>query len=193
MKVGSVGRLATEGPHFTPAEVAPKMPKEQLRYDRMVESALRGVVREALKQAGDRGLPGNHHFYLTFRTGHPGIDIPEYLKSQYPGEMTIVLQYQFYGLEVTDDRFSVTLSFNNVHERLTIPFGAITTFADPSVNFALQFQPVAPGESAEVEAIADRKPERREEAKPAAPTAAGEAEAPPKRGEVVTLDAFRKK
>jgi hypothetical protein len=194
LKVGSVGRPATEGPHFTPAEVAPKMPKEQLRYDRMVESALRGVVRDALKQAGDRGLPGNHHFYLTFRTGHPGIDIPEYLKSQYPGEMTIVLQYQFFGLEVTDERFSVTLSFNNVHERLVIPFAAITTFADPSVNFALQFQPVTPGESAEVEAIADRKPERREEAKPAAtPAPAAEGEAPPKRGEVVTLDAFRKK
>lgn len=169
------------------------MPKEQLRYDRMVESALRGVVRDALKQAGDHGLPGNHHFYLTFRTGHPGIDIPEYLKSQYPGEMTIVLQYQFYGLEVTDERFSVTLSFNNVHERLTIPFGAITTFADPSVNFALQFQPVASGETAEVETIADRKPERREETKPASPPASGEPETPPKRGEVVTLDAFRKK
>lgn len=165
------------------------MPKEQLRYDRMVETALRGVVRDALRQAGDRGLPGNHHFYLTFRTAFPGVDIPEYLKTQYPNEMTIVLQYQFYGLEVTEDRFSVTLSFNNVHERLVIPFAAITTFADPSVNFALQFQPMAPAETAEVAPFESGRGERKEEE--AAPPPDGD-EAP-KRGEVVTLDAFRKK
>src|SRR5687768_5598332 len=98
------------------------MSTEFLRYDKMVENALRSVVREALRQAGERGLPGNHHFYLTFRTNYPGVDIPEYLRGQYPSEMTIVLQYQFYGLEVDQDRFGVTLSFNNVHERLTIPF-----------------------------------------------------------------------
>lgn len=186
-----MGHPATEGPHsLIPAEVASDMPKEQLRYDRMVETALRGVVRDALKQVADRGLPGNHHFYLTFRTAYPGVELPDYLKSQYPNEMTIVLQYQFYGLELTEDAFAVTLSFNNVHERLGIPFGAITTFADPSVNFALQFQPVTP-ETAEIAPIGSAKPERKDEAKPAAAVAPEGEE--PKRGEVVTLDAFRKK
>ena len=113
-----------------------------LRYDKMVEKALRSVVRHAMESVIDQGLPGDHHFYVTFMTQHPGVDIPKYLKEQYPDEMTIVLQYQFYGLEVNDERFCVTLSFNNVPERLVIPLEAITIFADPSVNFALQFQPV---------------------------------------------------
>jgi len=171
------------------------MPKEQLRYDRMVETALRGVVRDALTDVAERGLPGNHHFYLTFRTGYPGIDIPEYLTSQYPNEMTIVLQFQYYGLAVHDDHFEVTLSFNNVHERLVIPFAAITTFADPSVNFALQFQPAAPADSADIATIparpvaVERNGERKDESKDAESAPAEE----PKRGEVVTLDAFRKK
>ena len=175
------------------------MPREQLRYDRMVEAALRGVVRDALRQVTDRGLPGNHHFYLTFRTAFPGVDIPEYLSGQYPNEMTIVIQYQYYGLEALDDHFEVTLSFNNVHERLVIPYAAITTFADPSVNFALQFQPVAPAESAEVSAMPTREaPERKEDAKPtvaklATKTEASGSDEEPKRGEVVALDAFRKK
>ena len=173
------------------------MPREQLRYDRMVEAALRGVVRDALREVAERGLPGNHHFYLTFRTSFPGIEIPDYLAAQYPNEMTIVVQYQYYGLEVLDDHFEVTLSFNNMHERLVIPYAAITTFADPSVNFALQFQPMAPAESAEVASIPTREaPERKEEAKPAAKLAKVETdtdEEPPKRGEVVALDAFRKK
>src|SRR3712207_9485463 len=112
------------------------MPTEYLRYDKMVEGALRGVIREALREAADHGLPGNHHFYLTFRTAFPGVQIPDYLRTQYPGEMTIVLQYQFYELTVDDEKFGVTLSFNNKLERLIIPFAAITTFADPDVNFA---------------------------------------------------------
>lgn len=165
------------------------MAKEQLRYDKMVETALRGVVRDALRQVADRGLPGNHHFYLTFRTSYPGVDIPEYLRGQYPNEMTIVLQYQYYGLEIDEEKFAVTLSFNNVHERLEIPLGAITTFADPSVNFALQFQPALPAESAAVAPLAERAPNTAESKEEAKPAAAEE----PKRGEVVTLDAFRKK
>lgn len=171
------------------------MSREQLRYDLMVESALRGVVREALTQVAERGLPGNHHFYLTFRTGFPGVSIPDYLSAQYPNEMTIVLQFQYYGLEVHDDRFEVTLSFNNVHERLVIPFAAISTFADPSVNFALQFQPMIPAESADVAPLpsraagAEKSADKGEKAdvKPAGPSEE------PKRGEVVALDAFRKK
>lgn len=147
-----------------------------LRYDRMIDVALRGVVREALRQASERGLPGDHHFYLTFRTDWPGVEIPPYLKAQYPDEITIVIQYQFYGLEVTDDRFGVTLSFGGKHEHLRVPFAAITTFADPSVDFALQFQAV---DSPATE--------------PPPPPPPPEPDEPAKRGEVVTLDKFRKR
>jgi hypothetical protein len=168
----------------------PRMSTEFLRYDKMVENALRGVVREALRQAGERGLPGNHHFYLTFRTGFPGVDIPEYLCGQYPSEMTIVLQYQFYGLEVDQEKFGVTLSFNNVHERLTIPFAAITTFADPSVNFALQFQPLG-GQDVDTIDDIDTDDIAEQLAQAAAKPEADKGDE--KKGQVVALDAFRKK
>jgi len=171
--------------------MTPGMARETLRYDKMVEAALRGVVRTALRQVSDAGLPGNHHFYLTFRTGYRGVRIPDYLRAQYPGEMTIVLQYQFFGLEVTEELFSVTLSFNNVHERLTVPFAAITTFADPSVNFALQFQPTA-GERQPTDEVVEPLPVP----PPGAPRPGGggeEKKGDEKRGEVVALDAFRKK
>lgn len=115
---------------------------DMLRYDRMVENALRGVVKQAVEEVIERGLPGDHHFYITFMTDYPGVDIPDYLKERYPGEMTIVLQYQFYDLFVDDEKMKVTLSFNNVPELLTVPLAAISIFADPSVNFALQFQPI---------------------------------------------------
>lgn len=110
-----------------------------LRYDRMVEDALLSVVHRSLTYAAEKGLPGEHHFYITFRTDHPGVDIPNHLRERYPGEMTIILQYQFWDLEVGDDIFSVTLSFSDVPEKLTIPFDAVAAFADPSVRFGLQF------------------------------------------------------
>jgi hypothetical protein len=116
------------------------MTDDLLRYDLMIEAALRDVVRETLAAVAQNGLPGEHHFYITFLTNFPGVEIPDYLRKQYPDEMTIVLQYQFFGLKLDEDSFTVTLSFNNVKERLIIPIEAITTFADPSVNFALQFQ-----------------------------------------------------
>lgn len=159
------------------------MSGELLRYDRMVENALRGVVREALTEVQEAGLPGDHHFYVTFRTAAAGVKIPDYLRGQYPGEMTIVLQYQFYGLEVTAQGFSVTLSFNGVHERLVIPFPAITGFADPSVNFGLKFQGADDTEEEAEEVEAEEAG-----AEPDAP-AADEA----RTGTVVALDAFRKK
>ena len=157
------------------------MVDDQLRYDRMVETALRDVVRQALKKVAVSGLPGEHHFYVTFLTGAPGVEIPGHLAEQYPDEMTIVLQHQFDDLEVTDDAVAVTLSFNNAKERLTIPFAAVTTFADPSVNFALQFQQAPEAETPE-EAV-EEAPEP--EPAPAVAEAAG--------GKIVALDQFRKK
>jgi len=115
------------------------MASDGLRYDRMVEDALRSVVRRALIHVGREGLPGNHHFYITFRTDHKDAEIPAALRERYPGEMTIVLQHQFWGLEVDEDQFCVTLSFADVPHRLVVPFAAVTAFADPSVRFGLQF------------------------------------------------------
>src|SRR5882757_5113273 len=123
------------------------MTKDGLRYDKMVERALRGVVREAISFAIADGLPGGHHFYITFKTAASGVVIAEQLRAKYPDEMTIVIEHQFWELTVTPDEFAVTLSFNNRPERLTIPFAAVTAFADPSVKFGLQFQETSPGES----------------------------------------------
>ncbi len=162
------------------------MVEDTLRYDRMVERALRGVVREALEVVGAEGLPGDHHFYLTFTTDHTGVDIPDYLRKQYPDEMTIVLQYQFYDLTMDDDGFAVTLSFNNRRERLSVPFAAVTTFADPSVNFALQFQMQ---ESAIDGEVADTEAEPEVDAAEPAPETGEDGE----KGKIVTLDSFRKK
>ena len=149
---------------------------EPLRYDKMVEDALRGVVRQSLAQVAKNGFPGNHHFYVTFRTAAPGVVLPGHLRAQYPEEMTIVLQHQFWGLEVDEEAFEVTLSFNKVHERLRVPFAALTGFVDPSVRFGLQFKgEVLAGalSPAAAEAPADEGGERP--------------------GQVVALDAFRKK
>jgi uncharacterized protein len=164
------------------------MAKEILQYNVMVEAALRAVVRQSLVDVARVGLPGNHHFYITFRTGYPGIQVPDYLRARYPAEMTIVLQFQFYDLEVDDTGFSVTLTFNNAPERLIIPFAAITVFADPSVNFALPFQaPELPAvEAAPAVATKAAKAAPKALEKPAADD--GE-----KSGEVVSLDKFRKK
>jgi hypothetical protein len=159
------------------------MAKEILQYSVMVEAALRAVVRQALTEVAKDGLPGSHHFYITFRTSHPGVQVPDYLKARYPSEMTIVLQFQFYDLQVDDTEFSVTLTFNNNPERLVIPIRAITVFADPSVNFVLPFQSA---ETAVEETPTPAKPA----SQPAIVKAADEGE---KGAEVVSLDKFRKK
>jgi uncharacterized protein len=189
------------------------MTKEGLRYDKMVERALRGVVREAIACTAADGLSSGHHFYITFKTGAPGTEISDQLRMKYPDEMTIVLEHQFWDLTVTADAFAVTLSFNNRPERLVIPFAAITAFADPSVKFGLQFQESLPasaggepglrlaekadsaqaprGGNARTPArLLDEKPppERPTDKKPAGGKAAAK-----KPGEVVTLDTFRKK
>ena len=106
----------------------------------MVADALCDVVRKVLKRTAQHGLRGNHHLFLTFKTDHPEVVLPDYLRSQFPDDMTIVLQHEFWGLTIHSDRFEVTLSFNEVHERMHIPFAALTAFADPSVQFGLQFQ-----------------------------------------------------
>ena len=156
------------------------MAQDLFDYPKMVETALRGVIREALAQTAREGLPGDHHFYVTFRTHAPGVGMPNHLLSKFPDEMTIVLQHQFRALEVGEDAFSVNLSFQSRTERLRIPFAAVTTFADPSVNFGLQFEVPAP-QPAEVTVLPAQIPPP-EPAEPERPAA-----------EIVTLDKFRKR
>jgi uncharacterized protein len=115
------------------------MLNQQIDYASLVEKALLRVVHDVLAMVAEQGLPGRHHLYITFRTDHPGVVMDDALHARYPGEMTIVLQHEFWGLEVSDDRFAVTLSFNSVSQRLDIPLAAVTVFADPSVEFGLQF------------------------------------------------------
>ena len=155
------------------------MPEDLMRYDQLAQHALRGVVREALRRVEKSGLPGEHHFYIAFNTQYPGVDIGARMSQRYPREMTIVLQHQYENLIVRDDRFEVQLSFDNIPERLVIPFNAVKGFLDPSVQFGLQFEVVAvePAEGDE---------------KPAGPKAEPEAEDPDK-PKVVSLDSFRKK
>ncbi|MEM8743124.1 MAG: ClpXP protease specificity-enhancing factor SspB [Pseudomonadota bacterium] len=115
------------------------MAEDQIRYDVLTQEALRGVVKTVLERIANSGLPGDHHLYIAFETRALGVSISERLRDQYPEEMTIVLQHQFWDLEVSDDRFEVKLSFNNIPERLVVPFLAIKAFYDPSVQFGLQF------------------------------------------------------
>lgn len=162
-----------------------------LPYDEWTEEALRHVVVRALKHAAREGLPGGHHFYVTFRTDHPGVEVPPRLRTQYPQEMTIVLQHQFWDLRVdeTAGAFSIGLSFGGVPATLAIPFAAVTAFVDPEVRFGLRFRAAgelaaAPPEAGDpVQQLAESRPE------PEPETAAPEPEAP----QVVSLDAFRRR
>jgi hypothetical protein len=159
-----------------------KPPQDLMHYEAMAQDALRGVVRAALKRAAmPQGLPGAHHFYITFRTEADGVSAPPDLLSKYPEEMTIVLQHQYWDLEVAEDRFAVTLKFGGEPQRLEAPYTAVTRFYDPSVQFLLQFEAPA---SAAPAAPAAAVPAQEE----ASPAEAGDAE--PK---VVSLDQFRKK
>lgn len=115
------------------------MAEDQIRYDVLTQEALRGVVRTVLHKIANSGLPGDHHLYIAFETRARGVSISDRLRDQYPEEMTIVLQHQFWDLEISDERFEVKLSFNNIPERLVVPFMAIKAFYDPSVQFGLQF------------------------------------------------------
>jgi len=117
---------------------------DSLDYDQLIQEALRDVVRKTLQTVSKKGLPGNHHFYITFRTDRNDVVMPEYLRDQHPDEVTVVLQHQFWDLNIDNASFSVTLSFNGHHERLVIPYGALVSFMDPSVKFGLQFTPEEP-------------------------------------------------
>ena len=165
------------------------MSEEIFKYDMMVEEALRGVVRKSLRQVAVHGLPGNHHFYITFKTHHPEVEIPPHLTEKYPDEMTIVLQYQFWDLEIREENFEVMLSFNDKRERLFIPFSAVTGFADPSVKFGLQFQASGDNAAAPITEADDFGPQEESEDLEATPKSAPEQGT----GEVVSLDHFRKK
>jgi len=192
------------------------MPVDHIRYDILVQEALRGMVRDVLAEAAkNKGMPGEHHFFITFDTTGEDVRLSPRLRAQYPEEMTVVLQHQFWDLKVTDEAFEVGLSFGGVAERLLVPFDAIKAFADPSVQFTLQFESLAetPDEGVdEAETETDKPPagkrqtpRRQEPGRPsvpasplpaaAAPEAPTDPDKPTDKGgaEVVRLDRFRKK
>jgi hypothetical protein len=161
------------------------MAQDHIRYDILTQEALRGVVRKVLAEVARTGLPGEHHFFISFLTHAPGVRISQRLLDQYPADMTIVLQNQFWDLKVGEGGFEVGLSFDEKPEVLYIPFTSIKGFFDPSVQFGMQLT------GATLEASGDELAESRDEAATAAPAAPGASEAPGEK--VVSLDAFRKK
>lgn len=154
-------------------------PESLLPYDRWTEEALREVVARALEHAAANGLPGEHHFYITFRTDHPEVEMPGHLRARYPQEMTIVLQHRFWDLAVdrAQQRFQVGLSFGGVPSLLVIPLAALTAFADPHIRYGLRFQQTA-AEETPAEPPLPEFPDVPEEATPA---------------QVVSLEAFRRR
>ena len=196
------------------------MPVDNIRYDLLTQDALRGVIRTVLANAAAKGLPGEHHFFITFDTRAEGVQISPRLKASYPQEMTIVLQHQFWDLKVAEEDFDVGLAFNGIPEQLHIPIKAVKAFLDPSVQFGLQFTvepetgtataeaPTAapavaaperkkPRAEAKPELRQDAKAERKPEPKPEAPAPVkgkkGDAPPAPTSAEVVKLDRSRKK
>jgi hypothetical protein len=160
-----------------------------LQFEKLMEEALlQGVVRKALDFFAERGIIGQHHFYITFRTAEPSVQIPDHLRARYAPEMTIVLQHQFWGLEVDDAGFAVTLSFEGKHERLKVPWSAVVAFVDPSVQFGLQF---TRGEAAKPAEAAAKPEPKKAEAVPALPKP--DEPAVDHESRVVALDKFRKK
>jgi hypothetical protein len=166
------------------------MVDDLIRYDVLYQEALLGLVKKVLGEVAQAGLPGEHHFYVSFDTRAPGVRISSRLKAEYPTEMTVVLQHQFWDLTVTDSAFEVGLSFKGTPERLVVPFRAITSFIDPHVHFQVKFDVRTEEETAET---AEGALVENEET---APLPEAEAEEPPAaetKGDVVSLDAFRKK
>ncbi|MCC6888396.1 MAG: hypothetical protein IT536_07680 [Hyphomicrobiales bacterium] len=179
------------------------MTVDHIRYDILTQDALRSVVRTVLEDAARHGLPGEHHFYIAFDTRAEGVKLSQRMRTQYPEEMTVVLQHQFWDLVVTGEQFEVGLSFGGVPERIVIPFAAIKSFVDPSVQFGVQFE-VLDAETTQDGEAGQRPPaehqsptdEQSQETAPAVPAPAEPAagKAPPQPGaQVVSLDRFRKK
>jgi uncharacterized protein len=180
---------------------------DRFHYDALVDDALRSVVRRVLRQVADKGLPGSHHFYISFRSTDPGVYLPDYLRAKYPEEMTIVLQHQYWDLVVADDFFEVTVSFNKQQERIKVPFATLSAFVDPSVRFGLQFDRKDKGTAGEKTEPAPPPtplpaPDKRPavggpagDAKPAADQAAadGDKAKADEISKIVKLDSFRKK
>ena len=178
-----------------PPDARKKDGEDLIRYDILAQDALRGVVRKVLSEVARTGLPGEHHFYISFRTRAPGVRVSTRVLEKYPEEMTIVLQHQFWDLTVDEHAFEVGLSFGNVPERLLVPFTAVKGFVDPSVQFALQFE-LATAEQVDPEVVAEA------EAEPDVPAilrdTAERGEKPgdktdDKSAEIVSIEAFRKK
>jgi hypothetical protein len=143
---------------------------DRFHYDALVDDALRSVVRRVLTQVADKGLPGSHHFYISFRSNDPGVALPDYLRAKYPEEMTIVLQHQYWDLVIKPESFEVTVSFNKQQERIKVPFAALSAFVDPSVRFGLQFD--------RKDKEKDKVPEKVEAAQPPTPLPAPEKRPP---------------
>jgi len=179
------------------------MPEDRIRYDILVQEALRGVVRKVLQEVTQTGLPGNHHFFIRFLTGAPGVRLSARLKERYPEEMTIVIQYQYWDLKVTEKGFEVVLSFSDVPEKLEIPFTAIRGFYDPSANFEVEFEvkAEAPAAREEKEPALPKEAPRPASKRKSVPAGEGASKSKEKEtekaggkgAEVVSLDAFRKK
>jgi uncharacterized protein len=174
------------------------MADDLIRYDILAQDALRGLLRQVLSEVAQTGLPGEHHFFITFATRAPGVRISQRLRGQYPEEITVVLQHQFWDLTVTESAFEVGLSFNGIPERLVVPFRAVKAFVDPHASFGLKFDmPLAAEEEKAADAAAAEQAAPEAAEPPVGDGApAAEAEPAPKAGEgadVVSLDQFRKK
>ena len=169
------------------------MDKDLLRYDRMVEAALRGVVREAIARVAGFGLPGGHSLYITFRSDFPGVDMPDWLKAQYPEAMTIVLEHQFWDLSADEETFGVTLSFKGRRQRITVPYAALSAFHDPGVQFGLRFDQSQEGEEKSAAQIGKGAAAPTPLPAPAAKPDAAAASEAAKTAQVVNLESFRKK
>ena len=159
---------------------------DYIGYEALTQAATRGVMREALKRAAREGAPpGDHHFYVSFRTRAPGVQVPDHLTERFPEDMTIVIQHQYWDLEVDDSHFEIILKFAGVQQHLSVPFAAVTRFVDPAVNFGLSFEPEpVSGESDVIAPVVDKVEDEGETAE--TPKADNE-------GTVVNLDAFRRK
>ena len=173
------------------------MATDHIRYDVLARDALRGVLRRVLTDAAEHGLPGEHHFFITFLSTAEGVKLSPRLLAQYPEEMTVILQHQFWDLVVTDDRFEVGLSFGGIPERLVVPFHSIKSFFDPSVQFGLQFEPAdaAPNEAPATNAPAAPAPSAVTSTVPVSATAETTSDPvkPGEGAEVVRLERFRKR